>query len=61
MPRDIRAAFLCPAATIFALFALIGFWAALAPTVLKQQLHEANLAVGGLIVGELFIAGVVAI
>ncbi len=55
VPRNIRAAFLGPAITVFASFALIGFYAALIPSVLNESLHITNSAVGGLVAFEMFI------
>ncbi len=58
VPESIRGQFVAPAVTAFGVFALVGFYAALAPEVLRNDLHETNLAVGGLIVFELaFLAG----
>ena len=55
VPREIRLAFIPPAATAFATFALIGFYAALLPSLLKDRLHESSPAVSGAIVFELFL------
>jgi MFS family permease len=50
VPREIRLAFIAPAAMAFSTFALGGFYAALTPGLLAQSLHEHNLAVvGGLV------------
>lgn len=59
VPRPIRAAFIGAAATAFAVFSLAGFYFALIPSILKDDLHETNLAVGGGIVFEFGIAGLV--
>ncbi|MGH9561108.1 MAG: MFS transporter, partial [Terracidiphilus sp.] len=40
LPRDIRMAFICPAAMAFAVFALGGFYGALTPGLLSRSLHE---------------------
>jgi MFS family permease len=53
VPRSIAARFIAPAATGFGSFALVGFYAALAPSILEQDLHEHNRAVGGGVVFEL--------
>jgi predicted MFS family arabinose efflux permease len=53
VPAEIRARFIAPAATAFGSFALFGFYAALAPSILAQDLHETNRAIGGGIVFEL--------
>ena len=55
VPRGIRAQFVAPAVTIFATMAFVGFYAALAPTLMKESLHEANLAIEGAVVSELFL------
>jgi MFS family permease len=55
VPRDIRARFVSPAVAGFGAMALFGFFAALAPSVLAQELHVGNHAVAGLIVFELSI------
>ena len=53
VPRSIAAAFLAPAATGFGSFALFGFYAALAPSILQHDLHQGNRAIGGGVVFEL--------
>jgi MFS family permease len=55
VPRAIAAQFIAPAATGFGGFALFGFYAALAPSILEQDLHQQNRAVGGGVVFELCI------
>ncbi|TGQ69682.1 MFS transporter [Mesorhizobium sp. M00.F.Ca.ET.186.01.1.1] len=55
VPVDIRAAFVAPAITGFGAMALVGFYAALAPSILVQQLHVANHAVAGGLFFELSI------
>src|SRR5579885_3033143 len=58
VPRELRLAFVAPAAIAFAAFALGGFYAALAPEVLTRSLHRgAPLIVGG-IVALFFASGV---
>lgn len=54
VPREIRLQFVAPAVTGFAAFALIGFYAALIPSLLAESLHLAAPAVSGGIVCELF-------
>ena len=61
VPRAIRGRFVSPAATAFAIFALGGFYAALAPTLLRRDLHQTNLALGGAVVFELFTAAAAAV
>ncbi|MER8373086.1 MFS transporter [Mesorhizobium sp. M1406] len=55
VPEDIRARFVAPAVTGFGAMALVGFYAAVAPSILAQQLHEANHAVAGALFFELAI------
>jgi MFS family permease len=54
VPPPIRLQFLSPAVTGFATFALIGFYAALIPSLLGESLHQSAPAVAGAIVCELF-------
>jgi MFS family permease len=53
VPRDIRAQFVAPAATSFGTFALVGFYASLAPSTLAHELHETSHAVAGALFCEL--------
>jgi MFS family permease len=53
VPSEIRAQFVAPAVTGFGAMALVGFYAALAPTILKEQLHVANHAAAGAVFLEL--------
>jgi MFS family permease len=55
VPVGIRLSFMSPAATAFATFALIGFYAALIPSVLAESLHQSRPLVSGAIVFELFV------
>ncbi len=59
--REIRIRFLPPAVTAFATFAIAGCYAALVPTLVIQDLHQSNLAIGGDILFELFVAAAIAI
>lgn len=47
VPREIRAAFVAPAVAGFGTMALVGFFAALSPSILQQNLHETSHAVAG--------------
>ena len=58
VPRAIRAQFFAPAVTAFATFALIGYYAALLPSLMAEELGQRSPAVGGLVVSELFVAAV---
>ena len=60
VPRGIRARFVSPAVTAFAVFAITGFYAALAPSLLRRDMDVSNLAVSGAIVFTLFAAAAVA-
>jgi len=55
VPAGIRMSFMSPAATAFATFALLGFYAALIPGVLGESLHQSGPLVAGAIVFELFV------
>lgn len=59
VPADIRAQFISPALTAFAIFSLMGFSTGLTPTVLAQSIHEPGPANGGALVSELFLLGAV--
>ena len=59
VPRNIRLAFIAPAAMAFATFALGGFYAALTPGLLSQRLGQHNLAVVGALVALFFGTGAV--
>ena len=54
VPQKIRMAFLAPAVTAFATFALIGFYAALIPSLLRDSLGQSSPLVAGLVVFGLF-------
>jgi MFS family permease len=54
VPRSIRLQFVAPAVSGFATFSLIGFYAALIPSVLRDSLHQVAPIVAGVIVGEVF-------
>lgn len=61
VPANLRAAFLAPAVAGFGGFALFGFYAALAPSILRQELHETNRALGGGVVFELCVVAAAAV
>jgi MFS family permease len=56
VPRQIRVPFAAPAATAFASFALMGFYIALAPSVLRAM-HQSNHALAGGLVGGVCLLG----
>jgi MFS family permease len=61
VPPEIRAQFIAPAVTGFGAMALVGFYAALIPSILVHQLHDTNHAAAGLLFFELavVVAGVI--
>jgi MFS family permease len=61
VPADARMAFVAPAVTAFATFALLGFYAALAPNLLAHSMNLRSPVVSGAIVAELFAAGAVTV
>ncbi|PBB95455.1 MFS transporter [Mesorhizobium sp. WSM3862] len=61
VPDKIRAQFVAPAVTGFGAMALVGFYAALAPSILAQQLHATNHAEAGGLFFELSIVAAAAI
>jgi MFS family permease len=61
VPQRIRLQFLSPAMMAFATFALIGFYAALVPSLLRESLHLSAPLIAGAIVGELFFIAAVTI
>jgi hypothetical protein len=54
VPEKIGMAFLAPAVTAFATFALIGFYAALIPSLLRDSLGQSSPFIAGLVVFGLF-------
>jgi predicted MFS family arabinose efflux permease len=54
VPQNIRLQFVAPAVTGFATFALIGFYSALIPNLLADNLHVLAPAVAGALVCEVF-------
>lgn len=62
VPRQIRLEFVPPAIAAFVTFALIGFYAALAPSLLRDDLRLASPAIsGGIICGLFVVATIVAV
>ncbi len=55
VPREIRKAFVAPAVAAFATFALIGYYAALTPSLLSEDLGLTSPAIAGMVVAELFL------
>jgi len=61
VPRTIRSQFVAPAVTAFATFALIGYYAALLPSLMAEDLGQRNPAAGGIVVSELFVVALVTV
>jgi MFS family permease len=61
VPREIRAQFLVPAISAFATFAVLGFYAALVPSVMLASLHQSNRAVAGAVTGGMFLVATVTV
>jgi MFS family permease len=61
IPPELRIAFIAPAVTAFATFALLGFYAALLPNLLANSMHRHSPALSGAIVAELFIASAITV
>ncbi|WFU11262.1 MFS transporter (plasmid) [Rhizobium sp. CB3090] len=61
LPREIRQKFISPAVTGFVIFALIGFYAALIPSLLSESLHQTSPAVSGAVVFQLFTVAVISV
>ena len=61
VPQQIRLQFVSPAVTGFATFALIGFYSALIPSLLRDSLHQSAPVVAGGIVFELFLVAAITI
>jgi MFS family permease len=53
LPANVRSQFMAPATAGFGAMALVGFYAAIAPTLLAERLHVTNHAVAGAIFFEL--------
>jgi MFS family permease len=60
VPANIRGRFIAPAVAGFGGFALFGFYAALAPSIL-QDMHQSNRALGGGVVFELCVVAIAAV
>lgn len=61
LPPGAGLAFIAPGATGFAAMALVGFYAALGPTMIREALHVTNRALSGVVVSELFLVAAVVI
>lgn len=61
VPRRIMGSFIPAAVAAFATFAVLGFYTALVPTLLKNVLQNKSHAVAGVVVAELFFVGTIVI
>ena len=61
VPQQIRLQFVSPAVTGFATFALIGFYSALIPSLLRDNLHQSAPVVAGGVVFLLFLVAAITI
>jgi len=61
VPREIRAQFLVPAIGALATFAVLGFYAALVPSVLRESLHQTSGAVAGAVAGGMFLIAAITV
>ncbi|QYD67261.1 MFS transporter [Paraburkholderia edwinii] len=61
VPADLRAPFVTPALTAFATFALLGFYAALLPSLLQHSMQKHSPALSGAVVAELFAVSTVTV
>ena len=61
VPVDLLGAFIAPAVTAFATFALLGFYAALLPNLLASSMNIHSPAASGAIVAELFVASAITV
>jgi MFS family permease len=61
IPQEIRLQFVAPAVTGFATFAMIGFYSALIPSLLREALHLSAPIIAGGIVFELFLVAAITI
>jgi sugar phosphate permease len=59
VPKQIRSAFISPAVTAFAILSLVGFYSALVPGLLSQDLQQKSPAVSGMVVFGLFIVAAI--
>jgi len=61
VPQEMRTQFLVPAISAFATFAVLGFYAALVPSLLREGLHQPNRAVSGAVAGGMFLVASVTV
>ena len=61
VPNDLRVRFIPPAVSVFGVMALVGFYAALIPSILRETLHQTNLALGGAVAAAMFLIAAIVI
>ena len=61
VPRSVLPAFVAPAVSVFITMALVGFYAALSPTLIQQVMRVTNLASGATVSSVMFLVTAVAI
>jgi MFS family permease len=61
LPREKRGAFFPPAAATFCSYAMMGYYTALAPSLLAHSLHIESPAVAGAVIFEAFLIGALVI
>jgi MFS family permease len=61
VPRGVRPAFMAPGIANLVLYSMVGFYSALAPSLISNSLRITSHAVSGALVGELFLAGAIAV
>jgi MFS family permease len=60
VPARLIGQFVAPATTAVAVFALVGFYAALIPSIMAETLHQTNRSLSGAVVCELFLVATIA-
>jgi MFS family permease len=60
VPANLIGRFVAPATAAVAVFALVGFYAALIPSIMAEALHQTSRSLSGAIVCELFLVATVA-
>jgi MFS family permease len=61
VPPELRVRFIPPAVSVFGVMALVGFYAALVPSIMIRELHQTNLALGGAVAAAMFFIAAVVI
>jgi MFS family permease len=59
VPAKVVGRFIAPATTAVAVFALVGFYAALIPSIMSETLHQTSRSLSGAVVCELFLVATV--